>query len=204
LAAYLAPEQRKRLASARVGLAGAGGLGSTCALMLARSGVGCLVVADFDVVSLSNLNRQQFLPAHVGMPKVEALAEVLRAVNPCLRLEPHVLKLDKDNAPALFAGCDAVVEAVDTVAAKRMLLESLTGAGLFVVGASGLAGWGGPGMRAWPFGDLAVIVGDGVNGLAPNLPPLAPRVTMAAAMQADQVLLRLLGPCPGLQGENNE
>ena len=200
LATYLTPEQRARLASACVGLAGAGGLGSNCALMLARCGVGRIIAADFDMVSLSNLNRQNFLPGHVGRPKVTALVDMLHAVNPCLRLEPHVLKLDKDNAPALFAGCDVVVEAVDDPAVKRMLLETLTRAGLFVVGASGMAGWGGPGMSVRRFGERAVVVGDAVNAVGPGLPPLAPRVMMAAAMQADQVLLRLLGPCSGLVG----
>jgi sulfur carrier protein ThiS adenylyltransferase len=204
LAAYLTPEQRSRLASARVGLAGAGGLGSNCALLLARSGIGSIVAADCDLVSLSNLNRQHFLPDHVGKPKVAALAEMLRAVNPCLRLESHRLKLDKDNAPALFADCDLVVEAVDDAATKRMLLEILTLAGLFVVGASGVAGWGGPGMRVRRFGDRAVIVGDGISAVNAHLPPLAPRVMMAAAMQADQVLLHLLGPCPDRPGGEYE
>ena len=204
LAAHLTPEQRRRLASARVGLAGAGGLGSNCAVLLARSGIGSIVAADCDVVNLSNLNRQHFLPIHVGRPKVAALAEVLQAVNPCLRLEPHVLKLDKDNVSVLFAGCDVVVEAVDDAATKQMVLEVLTRAGVFVVSASGIAGWGGPGMRVRRFGDRAVVVGDGMSAVGPGLPPLAPRVMMAAAMQADQVLLRLLGPPRAEPGGDHE
>ena len=78
MASHLDAEQRVRLSSACVGLAGAGGLGSNCATLLARCGVGRLVLVDFDVVSLSNLNRQNFLPEHVGRLKVEALASMLR------------------------------------------------------------------------------------------------------------------------------
>ena len=58
LASHLDAAQRRRLAEARVGIAGAGGLGSNCAVLLARSGVIRLTIADHDVVSLSNLNRQ--------------------------------------------------------------------------------------------------------------------------------------------------
>lgn len=199
LATYLAPERRARLASACVGIAGAGGLGSNCALMLARSGVGRLILVDFDVVGLSNLNRQHYLPEHLGQPKVHALAATLRAVNPDIHIATHALHLDRRNTPVLFADCNVVVEAVDQAPTKKMLLESLIRAGIFVVGASGVAGWGGPGMTVRPFGSEAVVVGDGVNDVNSGLPPLAPRVMMAAAMQADQVLLRLLGPCPGME-----
>ena len=77
LARYLSPDQLEALRAARVGIAGAGGLGSNAALMLARSGVGNLVLVDDDVVDASNLTRQQYWPRHVGRPKVEALAELL-------------------------------------------------------------------------------------------------------------------------------
>ena len=72
LARYLAPEQLARLQSVRVGIAGAGGLGSNAALMLARSGVERFLLIDDDVVDASNLNRQQFWPRHVGRPSCSA------------------------------------------------------------------------------------------------------------------------------------
>lgn len=197
LARYLSPVQCARLRGARVGLAGAGGLGSNCAMLLARSGIGHLVIADFDVVSLSNLNRQYFLPCHLGQPKVDALADMLLRINPDIQLELHRLRLEASTVSSLFKGCDLVVEAVDEVATKKMLLETLIPAQFFVVGASGLGGWGGGPMMCRTLAGRAVIVGDGTSGVAEDLPPLAPRVMMAAAMQADQVLLRLLGPCSG-------
>ncbi|MFR3891261.1 MAG: ThiF family adenylyltransferase, partial [Eggerthellaceae bacterium] len=73
-------ENQQKLARARVGIAGLGGLGSAAACHLARLGVGTLVLVDFDVVDVSNLHRQQYTCAQVGMKKTEALAETLRAI----------------------------------------------------------------------------------------------------------------------------
>lgn len=65
------------LKDARVTIAGAGGLGSNIAIALARSGVGHLTLIDFDVIEMSNLNRQQYKVSQVGMPKVVALKQNL-------------------------------------------------------------------------------------------------------------------------------
>ena len=70
--------ERERLAEARVGVAGLGGLGSHIAVMLARSGVGALHLVDFDRVDEGNLNRQPYFREHLGRPTTEALAEQLR------------------------------------------------------------------------------------------------------------------------------
>lgn len=198
LARYLDPAQRERLRNATVGIAGAGGLGSNCAVLLARSGVGRFVLVDHDEVEPSNLNRQHYLAADVGRPKAEALADVLRAINPAVGLVVHVRQMVGDNTIHLFTGCDVVVEAVDDAATKRMLAETLMEAGCPVVCASGMGGWGGPPMRERHLGESMVVVGDFTNEVGPGLPPLAPRVVMAAAMQADAVLGRLLGPCPAM------
>ena len=58
-----------------------------------------------------------------------------------------------------------------------------------------LAGWGGVPMTARKLGSRLVVVGDHVSGIGPGMPPLAPRVVMAAAMEADAVLEMLLGEC---------
>lgn len=199
LQSHLSAEQRKRLASARIGLAGAGGLGSNCAVLLARSGIRRFVIADPDVVSLSNLNRQHFFPRHVGLPKTEALGDVLRGLHPSLELVLEQRTLDGTAACAFFAGCDVVVEAVDDAAVKKALVEALLGAGHRVVSASGMAGWGGPPMTGRRIGSRLVVVGDMVSEIGPACPPMAPRVVMAAALEADAVLELLLGKC--LSGE---
>ncbi len=192
LARYLSPQQQTRLASAKIGIAGAGGLGSNAAFMLVRSGIRRLVLADKDVVDASNLNRQAYFPEHVGRPKVEALAEQLRRLEPGLELILIHETLTEQTAAARFAGCDAVVEAFDGADNKAMLFQTLLPTGAFLVGASGIAGWGGPPMKARRLGERAVLVGDGVSAIGPELPPMAPRVIQAAAMQADAVLAFLL------------
>ena len=184
LEGHLAAEQCKVLASARIGMAGAGGLGSNCAVFLARTGIRDFVIADPDVVALSNLNRQHFFPRHLGLPKVEALGAVLRELNPSVILRLEQRALDGPSACGLFAGCDIVVEAVDDPEVKKNLVEALL-----------LAGWGGVPMTARKLGSRLVVVGDHVSGIGPGMPPLAPRVVMAAAMEADAVLEMLLGEC---------
>ena len=99
------------------------------------------------------------------------------------------------SACGLFAGCDIVVEAVDDPEVKKNLVEALLLAGHRVVSASGMAGWGGVPMTARKLGSRLVVVGDHVSGIGPGMPPLAPRVVMAAAMEADAVLEMLLGEC---------
>lgn len=136
LEGHLAAEQCKVLASARIGMAGAGGLGSNCAVFLARTGIRDFVIADPDVVALSNLNRQHFFPRHLGLPKVEALGAVLRELNPSVILRLEQRALDGPSACGLFAGCDIVVEAVDDPEVKKNLVEALLLAGHRVVSAS--------------------------------------------------------------------
>lgn len=175
LEGHLAAEQCKVLASARIGMAGAGGLGSNCAVFLARTGIRDFVIADPDVVALSNLNRQHFFPRHLGLPKVEALGAVLRELNPSVILRLEQRALDGPSACALFTGCDIVVEAVDDPEVKKNLVEALLLAGHRVVSASGMAGWGGIPMTARKLGSRLVVVGDHVSGIGPGMPPLAPR-----------------------------
>ncbi len=192
LARYLSAEQRRRLADARVGIAGAGGLGSNVAFMLARSGVRRLTLVDQDVVDASNLNRQAFFPEDVGQPKVEALARHLLRLEPELELRLFHETLAPDNAAFRFAPCPIVVEALDGADAKAMLCAALVPAGHFFVCASGLAGWGGPAMSVKRLAKNAVAVGDFVSAVSAEAPPMAPRVIQAAAMQADVVLEYIL------------
>lgn len=199
LARYFRPSQLTRLQQARVGVAGAGGLGSNAALMLARCGVGHLLLVDHDVVDASNLNRQQYWPRHVGMAKVDALAEQLRELNPLLDVETRRERLTADTLPATLSTCPYWVEALDMPEDKALLVETALCLGCRVAAASGLAGCGGPAMRQRRMGHL-VLVGDFVTDIA-TAPPLAPRVTQAAALLADAILAMLLAPeevSPGL------
>lgn len=186
LARYFSQEQLDRLASAHIGLAGAGGLGSNTAMMLARSGIGQLTIVDCDVVEPSNLNRQQFWPRHLGMAKVDALAGLLRELNPDLAVKPVRLELDKNNLDQILPACRIWVEALDAAETKALFVSRALAAGHLVVAASGMGGYGGPSMRKRVMGRLTVV-GDFCTDIA-SQPPLAPRVTQAAAMLADVVL----------------
>ena len=85
-------EMRTKLRNARVAVAGLGGLGSNIAVMLARSGIGELLLVDFDTVDVTNLNRQMYLIPQLGKPKAEALPEILYQINPYLTYRLRVYK----------------------------------------------------------------------------------------------------------------
>lgn len=199
---YFTPDQLAAVRAARVAIAGCGGLGSNVALMLARSGVEHFLLIDHDVVDTSNLNRQQFWPEDVGRPKVEALAARLAALNPQVQLDVRQMRLDGENLPELTGQSAAPtqppvlwVEALDEATTKALLVESVLTVGGRIVAASGIAGYGGPPMQQRRMGRLTVV-GDFVSDVA-SAPPLAPRVTQAAAMMADVVLGWILGGAEG-------
>ena len=190
---YLTPEERAVLELARVGIAGAGGLGSNCAMHLVRAGVKHLTVVDFDVVNESNLNRQFFFRDQLGQKKVEALKENLLGIDPDADIRAVDMRLDASNVREVFADCDIVVEAFDVVDAKVMLAAALVPSGKRLVTASGLAGWGRSNeMRVRKMGNI-VAVGDGETAVGANAAPASPRVGIAAAMQANAVVAILLG-----------
>jgi len=173
-----------------VGIAGAGGLGSNIANLLARAGVGKIIIADHDVISISNLNRQAFTLAQVGQSKVQALKDNILQFNPFIDLEIHKVKLDPVNIPQIFSGADLMLEALDTDVAKAMLLE--TWLQHFpekpIIAASGLAGYGHSDLiRQESCGNLHII-GDQRSELIPGVAPIAPRVVLVAAWQANLAL----------------
>lgn len=190
---YLTPEERTVLESARVGIAGAGGLGSNCAMHLVRAGIQHLTVVDFDVVNESNLNRQFFFRDQLGQKKVAALKENLLRIDPDADIRAVDAKLDAVSVKEIFGDCDIVVEAFDVVDAKVMLVSSFASSGKKLVTASGLAGWGRSNeMRVRKMGNI-VAIGDGETAVGANAAPASPRVGIAAAMQANAVVSLLLG-----------
>ncbi|MEI6682649.1 MAG: sulfur carrier protein ThiS adenylyltransferase ThiF [Bacteroidota bacterium] len=185
----------ERLKGKRVGIAGCGGLGSNCAVALARVGLGSLVIADFDVIVKSNLNRQYFFADQVGAKKVSALMENIRRINPGVTVIGYDLKLTPENIPAIFAGCDVIVEAFDLAGEKAMFIETILTVfpALPLVVGLGMAGWGMNDEIHCRRADNLYICGDEVSEIDPGLPPIAPRVGMVANMQANVVLELLLG-----------
>src|SRR5512133_264813 len=196
LAARHTPGVHARLKAATVGIAGVGGLGSAVAVALARIGVGRLILADFDVVEPSNLNRQQYFIDQIGQPKVAALTDNLRRINPYVTVEQHTIMLDAGNIPAVFAGCSLVVEAFDRADMKAMLVDTVLEqmAGVTVIAASGLAGYGSNNtITTTKVSARLYLIGDGVSEAQPGNGLMAPRVGIAASQQANQVVRCLLG-----------
>ena len=181
------PGTTERLAAATVGVAGCGGLGSHAALSLARMGVGHLVLADFDVVEPTNLNRQAYFADDIGKPKVAALAALIARVNPVAKVSTHAVKLAPGDIGNIFSGSAILLECLDGADQKSMLVETALAKlpETVVVAASGLAGLASGNLitvrrvmaRLW-------LVGDGDSGLAPGVGLAAPRVEIAAAHQA--------------------
>jgi len=103
-----------RLREAKVLVVGAGGLGSPVILYLAAAGVGTIGVADFDTVSLSNLQRQiAHGTADIGRAKTESAADSARAINPGVRVTAHRTRLTPENAAGLIGAYDIVADGSD-------------------------------------------------------------------------------------------
>ena len=112
---------QKKLLDARVLAIGAGGLGSPAAFYLAAAGVGTLGILDFDVVDLSNLQRQILhTTADIDRPKVESAAETLRALNPDVNVVKHNERLTAENALRIFEDYDVVVDGCDNFVTRYL------------------------------------------------------------------------------------
>ncbi len=177
-----------KIQEARVGLAGAGGLGSNCAANLVRVGFKRLTIADFDVVDATNLDRQFFFLDQVGMKKTEALKINLLRINPHLELTMICEKIEEANIKDVFGDCDVVVECFDKAEYKSMLVCQLLPSGKFIVSASGLGGVGSSDdIEVHRVKKNLVVIGDLTSDIDKS-PALSPRVNVAAAKQADIVL----------------
>ncbi|MBK6346033.1 MAG: sulfur carrier protein ThiS adenylyltransferase ThiF [Bacteroidales bacterium] len=199
----------KYLGRFTVGIAGCGGLGSNCAVALARCGVGKLVIADYDIVTLQNLNRQYYFHDQIGRLKVHALRENIQRINPAISVKAFDMKLCVSDVLELFAGCDVIVEAFDKAEMKQMIIETVLGQmpGKYLISGIGMAGWGKTDIIHCLRSDRLIICGDGVSEVTETLPVLAPRVNVVANMQANEVLEILLKefvpPLPENQHEDN-
>lgn len=185
-----------KLRTARVGIAGLGGLGSNIAAALVRSGVGHLTIADYDVVELSNINRQIYSLRHIGMKKTEALKEILAGINPFCEITPHFAKVTADNCTGIFSECDIICEAFDLPDQKAMLVNTLLEKcpDKYVISGSGMAGWGRANeIRTRKLTDRFFLCGDGSSDVADGEGLAASRVIICAGHQASKVIEIILG-----------
>jgi molybdopterin/thiamine biosynthesis adenylyltransferase/rhodanese-related sulfurtransferase len=192
-------EGQAKLLGSKVLLIGAGGLGSPSSLYLAAAGVGTIGIVDFDVVDLSNLQRQVVhTNDRVGEKKTESARRTLTALNPDVNVVAHDEMLVADNVERLIAGYDAIVDGTDTFETRYLLNDAAVAAGIPVVHAS-----------VFRFeGQLTTFIpyeGPCYRCLYPTPPPpeLAPGCSVAGVLgvvpgimgllQANEVLKVLLG-----------
>jgi tRNA A37 threonylcarbamoyladenosine dehydratase len=130
-----------RLAGATVTVFGLGGVGSFAAEALARSGVGRLILVDYDRICVTNVNRQlHAMKGTLGKPKAEAMAERLRAINPDAVIEARGEFYNADSSARLLVPePDVVIDAIDNVAAKMHLIATCVRERLRIVSAMGAA-----------------------------------------------------------------
>lgn len=171
-----------------IGIMGAGGLGSNCAVNLARSGICHFIIADYDRVEMSNLNRQCYFPRHVGQFKVDVLQDILTEINPNVTVVTYREALTKDSIPVIYDAADILIEAFDSADAKLMFVEGTLSMVKPKIMVSGLAGIGkSDELTIKKIGTDIYVIGDETSDIA-DAYPYGPRVSIAAAKQADVVL----------------
>jgi adenylyltransferase/sulfurtransferase len=136
-------EAQQRLLGARVLIAGLGGLGSPVAMYLAAAGVGQLLLADFDAVDLSNLQRQLLHgDADVGRTKVDSAIDTLRALSPTTRLEPIKGSLTRERLTDLAGRVDLIADCSDNFQTRFAINAACFGAGIPLVSGAAIRGEG--------------------------------------------------------------
>jgi len=185
-----------RLLGSRVAVIGCGGLGGVVIEILARSGVGQLVIADGDVFSDSNLNRQLLADTgDLGLSKVDVALERIRSINPAVEVFPFNLPLKEENGGYILRDVDVAVDALDNNPSRKLLYSLCTGLSIPVVHGAigGFVGQVGVYLPGKPthldlFGDG--LTEKGAEAIA-GVPSFAPYVV--GSLEAAEVIKLLTG-----------
>ena len=183
-----------RLLEARAAVVGLGGLGGTVIEILARAGVGALVLIDGDRFEAHNLNRQLLCTeAYMGNSKATIAAQRVAEINDAVQATVHTVFLTEENARDLIAGCQVVVDCLDTIETRFMVEQAAREAGIPMISAA-VAGLTGHVTTIFP-GDrgLEMVHGPrhhlksakGAEAVLGNVPQT---VVMAAAMECSEAL----------------
>jgi len=137
----LSEQECSLLQQKKILVAGCGGLGGHIIELLTRIGVGNIIAVDGDVFDASNLNRQLLSEMELlGKSKAEAAKARAARINPEVHLQAVQTFITEENAAELISGCDAVIDALDSIPARRMLAKVCSDAGIpYVYGA--IRGW---------------------------------------------------------------
>jgi len=175
-----------------IGIAGCGGLGSNIAVALARAGVGNMILVDYDLVELSNLNRQYYFLEDIGELKALALAKIIKKINPQINLEVHIRKLRPQDIKQIFGDVDLLIEAFDKAESKKWLIDSWLKMQSIkpIICGSGMGGLGKTAALKVEKSGNIIICGDQFSEMSQGL--AAPRVAIVANMQANEALQYLV------------
>lgn len=188
LSRYLNTEQIKKIQKHKIGIGGAGGLGSNIAMMLVRSGFKKFDILDSDIIEPSNLNRQQFFVNEIGNIKVNTLKERLFDINPDLKISTSFVRWYEEKSPYFFKDCTFIIEAFDHAEDKQKFVEYYQDKTKYVICASGMGGFNMEDqLKIQKVGNI-YVVGDQKNNITNEVPPMAPRVTACASLMAGLVL----------------
>ncbi|PMQ02025.1 MAG: thiamine biosynthesis protein ThiF [Dictyoglomus sp. NZ13-RE01] len=184
---YFKKEQLDKIKNTKVVIAGCGGLGSNVAVSLVRSGFCHLYLIDHDYVEISNLNRQAYFYDQIGLPKVIALKENLLRINKDINVLTFQEFINRENVYKLLSHGDIIVEAVDDKETKLLLLETAHMLNKKIVMANGVCGFGDVEKISIKRFKNTTIIGDFESDNS-TIPPYAPKVSVVANMQCDEVL----------------
>ncbi len=132
----------ERFLTARVAVIGIGGVGSWAVESLARSGIGHLTLVDLDEICVTNVNRQlHAMDGQIGRQKTDAMADRARAIHPACEVEIlPTFFTEKNAAQILDRGFDAVIDAIDSVKHKAVLVAECHRRGIPIVTCGGAGG----------------------------------------------------------------
>lgn len=182
---------QKKLSETTVAVCGLGGLGSAISVILARMGIGKLILTDFDKVDISNLHRQQYKASQIGMDKTKALEENLKEFAPYLKTQIHTEQMNEECYLRILSDADIVCEAFDNAEAKADLVNFVLTSmpDKYVIASSGMAGLGSANdIHTRKISDMFYLCGDEKSDVSDGIGLIASRVMLCAAHQAHVVI----------------
>lgn len=184
-----------KLTKARVAICGLGGLGSAVAISLARAGVGNLHLIDFDVVELTNINRQQYSLQQLGLEKPKAMEEEIRRFSPYINIKTTFVKLNEENMGEVLKDDDLICEAFDVPEEKAKLTNFILSEmpNKILIGASGMAGYESSNLiTTRKITNNFYLCGDGITEICDDFGLMAPRVMICASHQSNMIIRLIL------------
>ena len=184
-------ELQRKIRKSCVAVCGLGGLGSNIAVLLARMGIGKLLLFDFDSVDLSNIGRQHYFLSQIGMLKTDAITEIISGINPYCSVVTANIRLDSNNIPTVLKDADIVCEAFDNPESKAVLVDTVCEKfpGKYLVTASGMSGIHTANIiTTRQVTKKFFVCGDGESTIEKDGTLFASRVAVCASHQANAII----------------